>query len=80
MYCSICRWPKGLENGWVQWRDRGHGYDTRRGARIRTESNWTYEVGAKTLLLDKRLVLNAVPVDWSDMQTGAAVQYPTRRS
>jgi iron complex outermembrane receptor protein len=37
------------------------------------ESNWTYEVGAKSLLLDKRLVLNVAlfQVDWSDMQIQA---------
>jgi iron complex outermembrane receptor protein len=37
------------------------------------ESNWTYEVGAKTMLLDGRMVLNAAvfQVDWSDMQIQA---------
>ena len=37
------------------------------------ESNWTYEIGAKSTLLDGRLVLNAAvfSVDWSDMQIQA---------
>jgi iron complex outermembrane recepter protein len=37
------------------------------------ESNWTYELGAKSTLLDGRLVLNAAlfSVDWSDMQIQA---------
>jgi iron complex outermembrane receptor protein len=37
------------------------------------ESNWTYEVGAKSTLFDGRLVLNAAlfSVDWSDMQIQA---------
>ena len=37
------------------------------------ESNWTYEIGAKTTLLDGRMVLNAAvfQVDWSDMQIQA---------
>jgi iron complex outermembrane receptor protein len=34
------------------------------------ETNWTYEIGAKNTLLDRRLVLNVAlfQVDWSDMQ------------
>lgn len=37
------------------------------------ESNWTYEVGAKSTLMNGRLVLNAAAfyVDWSDMQIQA---------
>jgi iron complex outermembrane receptor protein len=37
------------------------------------ESNWTYELGAKSTLMDGRLVLNAAvfQVDWSDMQIQA---------
>jgi iron complex outermembrane receptor protein len=37
------------------------------------ESNWTYEIGAKSTLLGGRLVLNAAAftVDWSDMQIQA---------
>ncbi len=37
------------------------------------ESNWTYEIGAKSTLLDGRVVLNAAvfSVDWSDMQIQA---------
>ena len=37
------------------------------------ESNWTYEVGAKSTLMDGRMVLNvaAFTVDWSDMQIQA---------
>ena len=37
------------------------------------ESNWTYELGAKSTLLEGRLVLNAAvfTVDWSDMQIQA---------
>jgi iron complex outermembrane receptor protein len=37
------------------------------------ESNWTYELGAKSTLMDGRLVMNAAvfSVDWSDMQIQA---------
>jgi iron complex outermembrane receptor protein len=37
------------------------------------ESNWTYELGAKSTLLDGRVVLNAAlfHVDWNDMQIQA---------
>ncbi len=37
------------------------------------ESNWTYEIGAKSTLMEGRLVVNAAlfSVDWSDMQIQA---------
>jgi iron complex outermembrane receptor protein len=35
------------------------------------EVNWTYEIGSRNTLMDKRLLLNATAffVDWSDLQT-----------
>lgn len=44
-------------------------------ARYDSETNWTYEAGAKTVLLDQRLALTAAVfyIDWSNMQiTGAS--------
>ena len=66
LYASVAR---GVKTGGTN----GAGFADTPFASFKEESNWTYEVGIKTSILDGRGVFNATvySVDWTDLQIPA---------